>query len=701
MVPSRLSLAIVLMCASSPVLADLTPPAQPAPVADRQPRDVTVHGDIRIDDYFWLRDKANPEVRSYLEKENAYLEAVLAPEAKRRDALYAEMKARIKEDDVSARTPFLGYLYYSRTEAGKQYPVYCRIKDAPNAVEEILVDLNELGRGKPYVAIGHYHVSDDGARLAYSIDWTGYRQYEVFVLDLATKKSVPQQIGKVSDLVWGAGHDLLYYVTENDAKRSDTLHRWNLAADKGEVLYTDPDELYNLELSRSGDSRYVFCESHSKLTSEVRAIRADDPAAVPVVLLAREENHEYHAGYHNGSFYFVTNKGAKNFRIVAAPEGNPRDWHDVTLPRSTFKIDSIELFARQMVIHGRENGLPQIESYDLQTQVRTRFAMPDAVYDVTPGQNWEYAAPEYRFRYESLARPPSVLARSYESGATRVVKETQVLGGFSAGNYRTERIWATARDGVKIPLSIVYRADLDRTRPQPLYLYGYGSYGISIEAAFSSNRISLLDRGVVYVIAHIRGGGEMGEEWREAGRMERKMTTFTDFVDCAQWLVNQKWTTPAQMVTAGGSAGGLLMGATVNLRPDLFKAAILYVPFVDVVNTMLDASLPLTTEEYIEWGNPNVEKEYRWIREYSPYDNLKRASYPNLLVNVSFFDSQVPYWEGAKFAAKARTLNAGGSLILLHTNFGAGHGGSSGRYDALHDVARDYAFVLAALGLKS
>ena len=677
---------------------DLTAPK--LPTAAPQPKDVTVHEDKRSDDYFWLREKENPAVRTYLEQENAYLDAVLAPEKEIRATLYAEMRGRIKEDDTSARTPYLGWLYYTRTEKDKQYAIYCRAKDAPGAPEEILLDLNQLGAGKPYIAVGNYRVSDDGARLAYSIDWTGYRQYEVFIMDLATKQLVPQQIGKVSDLDWGAGHDVLYYVTENDAKRSDQLHRWTLSTAAHELLYTEPDELYNIGVFRTRDSRYVICEAQSKITTEVRALRADDATGRFKVLLPREENHEYHADFREGRFYFVTNRGAKNFRIVSAPEAAPAEWTELIPHRPAVKVDAVDLFATHLVIHERENGLPQLAVYDFATKQAKRFTLPDEVYEVGPDQNWNYAATEYRYRYQSLARPASVFASNFATGERRLIKETEVLGGFKATDYQAERVWATAQDGTKIPLSIVYRTNLDRTKPQPLYLYGYGSYGLSMPVTFSSSRVSLLDRGLIYVIAHIRGGGELGEEWREAGRMDKKMTTFTDFVDCAQWLVDHHWTTPPQLVTSGGSAGGLLMGAVLNLRPDLFAAAKLDVPFVDVLNTMLDATLPLTTEEYVEWGNPNLKAEYQWMRAYSPYDNLKKAAYPHLLVNVSFFDSQVPYWEGAKYLAKARMLNTRPtSALLLHTNFGAGHGGAAGRYDALHDVARDYAFFLAALGL--
>ncbi len=699
MKPSYIPL-LVFMCAFTSALFSFDLTNSQAPVATAKPKDVTVHADHRSDDYFWLREKENPAVRTYLEAENAYLEAVLAPEKEIRAALYHEMRARIKEDDTSAPTPYLGWNYYTRTEKDKQYAIYCRAKLTPGSPEEVLLDLNQLGAGKPYIAVGHYRVSNDGARLVYSIDWTGYRQYEVFVMDLATRQLVPQQIGKVAEVDWAAGHDVLYYVTENDAKRSDQLHRWTLSNAQHELLYTETDELYNIGVFRTRDSHYMICEALSKVTSEARALRAEDTTGQFKILRPREENHEYHADYRDGRFYFVTNLGAKNFRIVSAPESAPADWSELIAHRPAIKLDTIDLFATHLIINERENGLPQLEVYDFATKQSKRLTMPDDVYEVEPAQNWEYAANEYRYLYQSLARPATVFASNFSTGKRTLIKETEVLGGFTAANYRAERVWATARDGTKIPLSLVYRRDLDRSRPQPLHLYGYGSYGLSMPCTFSSNRVSLLDRGMIYVIAHIRGGGELGEEWRDAGRMEKKMTTFTDFVDCAQWLVDHHWTTPPQMVTSGGSAGGLLMGAVLNLRPDLFAAVKLDVPFVDVLNTMLDATLPLTTEEYVEWGNPNIPAEYRWMRAYSPYDNLKSAAYPHVLANVSFFDSQVPYWEGAKFMAKARTLNTRpGSALLLHTNFGAGHGGAAGRYDALHDIARDYAFFLSALAL--
>ncbi|MBI2812811.1 MAG: S9 family peptidase [Opitutae bacterium] len=692
---------LALMCALalSASAFDLANPKPP--VAAKKPKDVTVHEDKRIDDYFWLREKGAPEVVSYLGQENAYTEAVLAPERELRAALYKEMLARIKEDDTSAPVPFRGWLYYIRTEKDRQYPLYCRKSAAAGASEEILLDLNKMIGTSTCIAVGQYRVSDDGARLAYSIDWTGYRQYEVFVLDLATKALVPQQIGKVSSLEWGAGHDVLYYGTEHEvSKRSDKFHRWTLGTGKHELLFEEKDGLYNLEARKSRDGKFIFCHTESKLTTEVFALPADDTAAPLRSLLGRTGNSKYHAEHRAGRFYFVTNRdGAKNYKIASAPATAPAQLTDLIPHNPAIKIDDMDMFATHLVVTERENGLPHLRVFDFASGTSRRLEMPEAACEVSADKNWEFDTAEYRFTYQSLARPPTVYAANLATGARTLVKQTEVLGGFDAKHYKSERLWAVARDGAKVPLSVVYRADLDRTKPQPLWLYGYGSYGVSMPVSFSSSRVSLLDRGLIYVIAHIRGGGELGEEWREAGRMDKKMNTFHDFVDCAQWLVGHGWTTPKQLVTSGGSAGGLLMGAVLNQRSDLFRAALVEVPFVDVLNTMLDATLPLTTEEYIEWGDPNDKEQYFWMRAYSPYDNLKRAAYPHVLINVSYNDSQVPYWEGAKYLAKLRTLDTGRNATLLHATMGAGHGGAAGRYDALNDTARNYAFLLGALGL--
>ena len=689
------------MMTASPMHAQFAEGLQ-APRPDKKPRDVSVHGDHRIDDYFWLREKENKLVLAHLKAENSYTEAVLAPAGDLREKLYQEMVGRMKEDDASAPVANRGWMWYERSEKGKQHPILCRrkqVSDGAEAPEQIVLDVNMLAKGKEYTKLEDYQVSSSGALLLYMVDWTGYREYEPFLLNLETLQLMPLKIGKVSSITWAADVDTLYFTTENEAKRSDKFWRYHIKKGKQELLYEEKDELFDVGASLSADDRFVFCSSGSKTTSEVRAVAADDPQAKPVVLLPRVTDHEYRAEHREGRFYFVTNKEAKNFKIVSAPDDQPAAWTEVQAHQPAVKVDGVAMFRDFMAVMEREGGLPQIRLHDFATGKGTRLTMPEAAYEVMADDNPEYAAAEFRFRYESMVTPPSVRAVQGRTGAVRVLKNKEVPG-YDPAQYRTERLEATASDGTKIPLSLVCRADLDRSQPQPLHLYAYGSYGISESASFSSSRVSLLDRGLIFVTAHIRGGGEMGEEWREAGRMEHKMTTFTDFVSCAEYFVKSKTTTPGQLVISGGSAGGMLMGAVMNLRPDLFQAVVLDVPFVDVLNTMLDDTLPLTTSEYVEWGNPAVKAEYTWMRAYSPYDNLKAAAYPHALINVGLNDSQVPYWEGAKFAAKLRDLRTNGKLTLLHCEMGAGHGGASGRYDALKEVARDDAFLLSALGLQ-
>ncbi len=690
-------LVLAGMLAAAPMNAQFA--AGPdAPRPDKKPKDVSVHGDVRVDEYFWLREKENPAVLAHLKAENTHTEAVLGPAQGLREKLYQEMTGRMKEDDSSAPVPLLGWLWYERMEQGKQHPILCRRKDGPGAEEQVVIDVNRLAKGKEYTLLEDYQVSASGVRLVYLMDWTGYREYEPFVLDLATMQRVPQKIGKVSSLTWAADDDTVYFTTENEAKRSDKFWRYHLASGKRELLYEEKDDIFDVAASRSADHRFVFCSSGSKTTSEVRAVAAADPSGKPAVLLPRVTDHEYHAEHRNGRFYLVTNKDAKNFRVVSAPVDRPAEWTEVLPHQPAVKVEGVAMFHDFMAVMERERGLPQIRLYDFATGAARRIILPEATYEVMDDDNPDFTAAEFRFRYESMVTPPSVRVVQGQTGAVRVLKNKEVPG-YDPARYRTERVEATAGDGTKIPVSLVYRADLDRARPQPLHLTGYGSYGISESASFSSSRVSLLDRGVIFATAHIRGGGEMGEEWREAGRMQHKMTTFTDFVCCAEFFCQAGWTTPAQLVISGGSAGGMLVGAVLNLRPDLCQAAILDVPFVDVLNTMLDETLPLTTSEYVEWGNPTVKQEYAWMRAYSPYDNLKAAAYPHVLVNVGLNDSQVPYWEGAKYAARLRDLRTGQRVTLLHCDMGAGHGGVSGRYDSLKETARDMAFELSALGL--
>ena len=684
---------------SAPLATDGVTP----PLAVKHPKDVSIHGDLRVDDYFWLREKSNPEVLAHLRAENAYTDAVMAPALPLRDTLYQEMVGRLKETDSNVPHQKGNWWYYTRTEQGKQYPIYCRKHLTTSAPEEIMLDVNELARGEKFMSVGRWVVSDDGHFLAYSVDNTGYRQYQVRVKDLRTGALVAQNIGQASSFVWSADNDTLFYVQDDPVtKRRFHCGRWTLSTGKQAWLYDERDEIFDVSVTRTRDGAYVFCYSTSKVTSEVRALRADTPLADWRVVLPRETNHRYTVDHRDGLFYIVTNRGAKNFRIVTAPAATPDEqhWTEFTPHNPAIKIVDIDLFARFAVVHEREDGLPWMRVTDLKTHAAHRIPFPEPVFTASPGANQEYHTEVFRYNYESMVTPSSVIAYDMAKHTREVLKQTEVLGGYSPADYRSERIWATATDGTKIPVSLVWRADRRTSGPRPLFLYGYGSYGANIPDNFSSARLSLLDRGVIYAIAHIRGGGELGEAWREAGRMQHKMNTFTDFIACAEHLVKSGVTTPAQLVTSGGSAGGLLMGAVLNLRPDLFRAAVVKVPFVDVLNTMLDASLPLTTAEYPEWGNPTVKAEYFWMRAYSPYDNLRAQSYPAILVTTALNDSQVPYWEGAKFVAKLRTLKTDSNPLLLKIALEpAGHGGASGRYDALRETAFDYAFVLSVLKL--
>ncbi len=671
------------------------------PAAKKVPRKDVTHDDTRIDDYFWLREKKSPEVISYLESENAYAEAVMKPTEGFQQALYKEMLSHIKETDVNVPYRLGDYFYYSRTEQGKQYPIFCRKRGSLDAKEEIALDLNELARGHKFLSLGAYEVSDDGNLLAYSTDVTGYRQFTLSVKDLRTGQLFPERIERTRQVMWATDNKTLFYVTEDAVtKRSDKFYRHVLGSDRSDLIYDEKDELYDLYAFRSRDKAFIFVGSESKLTSEFRYLPSDRPEETLRVILPREPDHKYFPDHHGDLFYIRTNEGAKNYRIVTAPVTDPqkKNWKEFIPHRREVKIDDIEPFANHLVVAEREKGLQNFRVIDLGTNRSHRVEFPEPVYAVFPGANHEFNTPVFRFNYQSLVTPPSVFDYDMNGRQRKLLKQTEVPG-YDPSRYTSERVYAKASDGTRIPVSLVYKKGLQRDGKNPMLLYGYGSYGISIPDNFSSSRLALLDRGVIYAIAHIRGGGELGEEWREQGRMMLKRNTFTDFIACAEHLVAQKYTSSDRLVIQGGSAGGLLMGAVTNMRPDLFKAVVAQVPFVDVVNTMLDPTLPLTTSEYLEWGNPNEKKAYEYLKSYSPYDNIKAQAYPAMLIKVSLNDSQVPYWEGAKFAAKLRATKTDNHLLLLKTNMGAGHGGSSGRYDALKELAFDYAFILTQMGI--
>jgi oligopeptidase B len=686
----------------SALLLTMTAKADPPnpPVAKRVPKVTEIHGYKLMDYYFWLREKANPEVIKYLADENAYTDEIMKPTNELQEKLYKEMLGRIKQTDNDVPYRYGDYFYYSRTEEGKQYPILCRKKGSMEAVEQIVIDMNEMAKGLKFLSLGAYSISDDGNLLAFSTDTTGYRQYTLKFKDLRTGQMLPDTAERVGSVVWANDGKTVFYTTEDAvSKRSDKFWKHTLGG-KSELVYEEKDEEFDVYAYRTRDKSMIFLASQAKTVSEARYLPANQPNGEWKVLYAREKDHEYSADFDKGTFYVRTNKAAKNFRVISAPLGKPAMWKDLVPANDKVKIEDTDFFANHAVISERENGLQYIRVIDMRTKKAHRIQMPEPLYATGPSVNREYDTNVLRFGYQSMITPGSVFDYDMDKRTRTLLKQQPVLGGYDAKNYETKRLWAVARDGVKVPLSVVHKKGVKLDGTAPMLLYGYGSYGASMAPTFSSNRVSLLDRGVIWVTAHIRGGGELGEPWREAGRMMNKINTFNDFIDSADWLIKSKYTKQDRLVIMGGSAGGLLMGAVINMRPDLFKASIAQVPFVDVMNTMLDASLPLTTSEYTEWGNPNEKAAFDYMIKYSPYDNVKAQNYPNLLVKVSLNDSQVPYWEGAKFAAKIRSMKTDNNTVLLKTNMGAGHGGSSGRYDALRETAFDYAYMLQNMGLN-
>ena len=673
-----------------------------APMAEKKSKITDIHGEKLVDEYFWLREKNNPAVLAHLKAEDAYTEQIMKPTAALQEKLYKEMLSHIKQTDTNVPYRWGTHFYYTRTEEGKQYPIFCRKRNL-EATEEIVLDVNELAKGQKFMSVGLFVPSDDGQLLAYSTDNTGYRQYTLQVKDLRTGQLFSERIERVNNIAWATDNKTVFYVTEDAVtKRSDKFFRHVLGTDKTDLVYEEKDELFDIGTGRTRDKAVILLEAYSKTSTEVRYLPANEPNASLKVVLPRQPEHEYDVDHRADLFYIRTNKGAKNFRIVTAPVSDPseKNWKEFVAHRPEVKIEGISLFKNHAVLSEWENGLQQLEVMNFGSGAKSRIKFPEPVYAANLSSNREFDTSVVRYSYNSLVTPTSVFDYDMNSGKSTLLKQQEVPGGFDRANYQSERVFATASDGTKVPMSMVYRKGVKLDGSAPLLLYAYGSYGISIPPTFSSNRLSLLDRGVIFVIAHIRGGGELGEEWRQAGRMMNKINTFTDFIACAEALIKQKYTSADRIVIEGGSAGGLLMGAVSNMRPDLFKAVVSHVPFVDVLNTMLDATLPLTTSEYIEWGNPNDKPAYEYMKKYSPYDNVAKKNYPATLVKVSLNDSQVPYWEGAKLVAKLRAMKTDNNPLLLKVNFGAGHGGASGRYDALRESAFDYGFILWQMGIS-
>ena len=661
------------------------------------------HGETVADDYFWLREKSNSEVTEYLDAENAYTEAVTADLKPFAKTLYDEMLGRIKQTDLSVPTRRGEYLYYTRTKEGKQYPIHCRRKGTMESQEEVLLDFNELATGQTFAALGAFVVSDDQNLLAYTIDFSGFRQYRLQVKDLVSGELLPDITERVTSVAWAADNKTLLLTTEDEVtKRSDSLVRHALGTAEFERLFFEEDESFDIIVGKTRDRKYLILESEAKDTADARYLRADQPDGTFSVFVPREKKHRYYLDHREGIFYIRTNKYGSDFAIATAPEDDPRveNWETFIPHREGVRIEGIDLFRNFAVAAEKSGALERLRVFTFDTKEWADIPFAEPVFFAYPASTPDFEATAYRYNYQSLITPPSVFDYDPLTKQSTLLKQQEVLGGYDPTLYASERLWATARDGVRVPISIVYRKGLKRDASAPLFLYGYGSYGLGMPASFSSSRLSLLDRGMAYAIAHIRGGDEMGEKWREHGMLMKKMNTFYDFIDCAEYLIREKWTSSHRLVIEGGSAGGLLMGAVVNLRPDLFRAVHLAVPFVDVMNTMVDPTLPLTIGEYLEWGDPNEKDSYDYMKSYSPYDNLARRDYPAMLVTSSLNDSQVMYWEPAKYVAKLRTLKTDSNALLMKMNMKpAGHGGASGRYDKLEDQAFEYAWMLSQVGI--
>ncbi|WP_433972737.1 S9 family peptidase [Tunturiibacter lichenicola] len=686
------------------------------PQARQDPTPTTLHGQTLDDNYRWMRDKSSLELLAHLEAENAYTKSVMAGTEELQAKLYTEMLSHIKETDESV--PYLqrGWFYYTRTIEGSQYPIHCRrLATGPKfddlQPEEIMLDVNQLAVGQPFMSIGGMSVSPDGFKLAYSTDNTGFRQYTLHIRDLKAGKDLPDTAERVGSIAWAADSATLFYTTEDGVtKRHDHLFRHQLGdvSVNDVVVYEEKDERFNLGVGKTRDGKYLLMEAGSHTTSECRFLVADSPEDQFQMIAPRVNDQEYSVDHRDGLFYIRTNDVGKNFRVVTTSVMTPdrSSWEEFIPLDVNVPLEDFEVFDSFCVSSKRRLGLPILSVTKLGEGavlgVSREIAFPEPVYSAGAHANREFDTHVFRYSYTSLVSPASVYEYDVETGVSTLLKQQEVPGGFDSKRYASERVWIDAPDGTQIPASVVYRRkNFKHDSKNPLYVYGYGSYGYSLPIGFSPSRLSLLDRGVVIAYAHIRGGGEMGDSWHDAGKMMVKRNTFTDFIAVAEQLVAKGYGAKDRVAIEGGSAGGLLMGTVVNERPELFKVVLSHVPFVDVMNTMLDASLPLTVAEYEEWGNPNEAEAFAYMRSYSPYDNLKAGDYPAMLVKTSLNDSQVMYWEPAKYVAKLRTLKKNDTPLLLHINMDAGHGGASGRYDYLKEIAFDYAFLLTQLGVES
>lgn len=675
------------------------------PTVEKIKKELTANGDTRIDNYYWLNERENPKVIAYLTAENKYLDTMLSPVKGFREKLYEEMKGRIKEKDESVPYFENGYLYYTRFEQGQDYPIHCRKKGSNSAPEEVMLNVNDMAKGHEFFNVTGLNVSPDNKLLAYGVDTVSRRKYTLYVKNLETGELLKDVIAETTGgSTWANDNKTLFYTRKNPTTlRSERIvkHLLGTEAAADMEVYFEKDETYNTYVYKTKSKKYLVIGSGSTLSSEYRILDADKPDGTFKIFHPREKDMLYDIDHRGDKFFIVTNWEAKNFRLMESPldKTSKENWKEVIPHRSDVLLQGLDLFTDHMVLSERKNGLSQLRIINTTTKQEHYLDFGEPAYVAYSGTNPEMDSKILRYGYTSLTTPSSTFDYNMDTKEKELKKQQEVIGGYDPKNYVTERLMAKATDGTMVPISLVYKKGFEKNGQKPLLLYGYGSYGNSIEPTFSSNRISLLDRGFCYAIAHIRGGQEMGRYWYEDGKMFKKKNTFTDFIDCAEYLIAQKFTSKEHLYAMGGSAGGLLMGAVVNMRPDLWHGVVAAVPFVDVVTTMLDESIPLTTGEFDEWGNPKNKASYDYMKSYSPYDNVEKKAYPNMLVTTGLHDSQVQYFEPAKWVAKLRELKTDNNLLLMEINMEAGHGGASGRFKAIKDVALQYAFLLHLEGI--
>ena len=667
---------------------------------------ITQHGITRIDEYYWMREREDPQVIEYLQAENQYLEETLKHIQPLEEKLFEEMKGRIKEVDSSAPEKIRNYFYYTRTEADQQYPIYCRKKDSLEAPEEILLDQNQLAHGHEFCSVSAFSISPDETKLAYSVDLEGAEVYTIYIKNLNDDSLYPETINRTHGSVyftvgaeWAEDSETLYYLSLDTYHRAYQLFRHTLGTNSSEdeLLFHETDETYSLTLFKTRSQQYIMLYHYNTLSQEMRFLAADKPDAELKVLQPRKPGLEYYATHLGDSFLIITNDNARNFRLMKTPVSTPgmENWHEILGNRADVLIEHVDVFENHIVLHERKNGLRQLRISHTDGVSNLRYvSFPDPTYEVFVEINFEFSTNQMRFRYSSLTTPMSVISFNMDTGEWTVLKEDEVPGGYDKTQYVTEYIYATASDGKKIPLSIAYKKGLKKDSKNPVLLYGYGAYGASSEASFNTNILSLLDRGFIFAIGHVRGGSEMGREWYDEGKLYYKKNSFTDFIACTEHLINEGYSSSKKIGIIGGSAGGLLVGACMIMRPKLFGAVICKVPFLDVITSMSDPTIPLTTLEYDQWGNPENKADFEYMLSYSPYDNIRPVEYPDLLLTTGFNDPRVAYWEPAKFMARLRDIKKGDNLVLLQTNFSAGHAGASGRYDYLKENVLDFAFLI-------